>query len=75
MHNIMGHTTRKPNETLVALSIKLKTYMLPEHKLVELQQAMKDDTVLQKLQKSHEDKVTSREYWKLSTKAPFAVQR
>ena len=34
------------------MSIKLKTYMLPEQKLVELQQATKDDTVLQELKKA-----------------------
>ena len=52
LHKAMGNTAWKPSETLVELSIKLKTYMLPEHKLVELQQATKDDTVLQELEKA-----------------------
>ena len=37
---------------MVAMSIKLKTYIVPELKLVELQQATKDGTVLQELEKT-----------------------
>ena len=42
-------TAWKPNETLVSMSIKLKTYTLPEHKVVELTE---DDTVLQELERA-----------------------